>query len=313
MKHIYIIAAVIVVAVAVVYLWGQFGEPADPDRSQEDIDISLNDEQEEEEEETDEDDRDEDEEEEEEEPEFVTSRVIGPSADGYEITAYSYGYGDRELLLIGGIHGGYSPGTVITAYEMMDHLENNPELVPEDVRVTVVPVLNPDGLAEVVKDPEAKITAADITDHREAGRFNRNNVDLNRNFDCNWQSTGLWREREVDGGSEPFSEPEAQALREYVLNDRPEEVIVYYAAGGAVYSASCNDSASADSEELMNVYTEASGYPAAGLFESYQLSGDAADWLAKEGVTTISVLLSDHIEAETEKNLRGLEAVLERY
>ena len=76
--------------------------------------------------------------------------VLGKSVQEREIIAYNYGDGDRKLLFIGGIHGGYSWNTALVAYELMDYLEKNPNAVPDNIKVTVVPVLNPDGLNKIV-------------------------------------------------------------------------------------------------------------------------------------------------------------------
>ncbi len=44
-----------------------------------------------------------------------------------------------------------------------------------------------------------------------SGRFNANDVDLSRNFDCNWQASALWQNKKVSGGNAVFSEPESVA------------------------------------------------------------------------------------------------------
>ena len=133
--------------------------------------------------------------------EVETETIIGASVEGRDITAYHYGEGDTQLWFVGGIHGGYSWNTALVAYEMMDYLEENPNVIPDNVEVTVIPVLNPDGQNKVVGSA-GRFTKADVPSSqnlRIPGRFNTNNVDLNRNFDCDWQSTGTWQNRTVDG------------------------------------------------------------------------------------------------------------------
>jgi hypothetical protein len=50
-----------------------------------------------------------------------------------------------------------------------------------------------------------------------SGRYNGNTVDLNRNFDCDWQASGVWQSTQVSGGSKAFSEPEPSlAIKTYV-------------------------------------------------------------------------------------------------
>src|SRR3989344_4837426 len=75
--------------------------------------------------------------------------ILGNSAGGEAITAYHFGTGETELLFIGGIHGGYSWNTSLLAFELIDWLEENEDKVPKNVKVTIIPVLNPDGLKVV--------------------------------------------------------------------------------------------------------------------------------------------------------------------
>tara|TARA_B100000745_G_C20144825_1_gene392562 strand:+ start:542 stop:1477 length:936 start_codon:yes stop_codon:yes gene_type:complete len=243
-----------------------------------------------------------------------TKTVIGTSAGGNEITAYHFGDGEEEILFIGGIHAGYSWNTVLLAYELIDYLDV-PTNVPEGVKVTVIPTLNPDGqLATVGTTGQFTAAAApkSTTDTVE-GRFNGNGVDLNRNFDCQWQAEGVWQNKKVSGGTAAFSEPEAAALRDYVANNKPTAVVAYYAAAGGVYASTCNGAPSVDTTALMNTYAAASDYPAYKEFDFYEVTGDMVNWFAGQGVPAVSVLLSDRTGVEWAKNQKGIKAVLDSY
>ncbi len=237
--------------------------------------------------------------------------VIGTSAGGNDIVAYHYGSGDTELLFIGGIHAGYAPNTVLVAYELMDYLDN-PDVIPDGVRVTVIPTLNPDGQKEALGTAGA-FTQAAIPQNAGSdatGRFNANKVDLNRNFDCAWQSKGVWRNTPVSGGIAAFSEPESAALRDYVSQNKPDAVIAYYAAAGGVYASTCSGTVDPETITLMQRYANAAGYPAQEEFDYYEVTGDMVNWFAKQGIPAISVLLSDYTNTEWSKNKKGVEAVL---
>ena len=240
--------------------------------------------------------------------------IIGKSVEDRNITAYHYGNGDTKLLFVGGIHGGYSWNTVLVAYEMMDYLEANPNIIPDNVEVTVIPSLNPDGQNDTV-GTAGRFTKADVPapDLRVPGRFNANNVDLNRNFDCDWQSTGLWRNVEVDGGSGVFSEPETMAIRDYVEANNPNAVVVWYSAFGGVFASNCHNGVLPETLKITNVYAEASGYPALEEFDFYEITGDMVNWLAKNDIPGISVLLTTHEDVEWDKNRAGIEALLKYY
>ncbi len=244
--------------------------------------------------------------------EVTEETSIGMSKEGREIPVYHYGEGDKEVVFVGGIHGGYEWNTVLLSYELMDYLDANGDKIPEDVKVTVIPVLNPDGLNKVV-GTSGRFTKADVPTSESAtvpGRFNANNVDLNRNFDCDWQASGTWQDKTVSGGTAAFSEPESQAMRAYIEANNPDAVVVYYSAAGGVYASNCHDGVLPETLKLTNTYASAAGYPASEEFDFYEITGDMVNWLAKEKIPAISVLLTDHTNTEWEKNWKGIEAVL---
>ena len=242
--------------------------------------------------------------------------VIGQSVLGREIIAYHYGQGDKEILFVGGIHGGYEWNTALVAFQLRDYLKQDPSVIPSGVSVTVIPVLNPDGLEKVVGTTTGNFTKADVASSaaaQVAGRFNANQVDLNRNFDCDWQATGTWQNKSVSGGSAAFSEPESQAIKTYLENHKPAAVIVWYSSAGGVFSSSCHNDVSLATKALTAKYATASGYPAHESFDFYATTGDLVNWLAKNNIPAISVLLTNHTDTEWSKNLAGIKAVLESY
>lgn len=249
------------------------------------------------------------------EPVDETKTVIGTSLQKRDITAYHYGNGDTEMLFVGGVHGGYSWNTALLAYELMDYLATNPNVIPNNIRVTVIPVLNPDGLNKVT-GTAGRFTQANVPSSREAtipGRFNANNVDLNRNFDCDWQSKGIWQNTTVSGGSKAFSEQESQAFKNYVETRNPAAVVVWYSAAGGVFASNCHNGVSPETRILTNTYAAASGYKAYDSFDFYEITGDMTNWLAKKNIPAISVMLSTHQDIEWNKNQAGIEALLKHY
>lgn len=241
--------------------------------------------------------------------------VLGTSAGGEAITAYHFGTGETELLFIGGIHGGYSWNTSLLAFELIDWLEENEDKVPENVKVTIIPVLNPDGL-KVVTGTTGMFNASAVNTSetvRVTGRFNANEVDLNRNFNCEWESVGTWQNRSVSGGDAPFSEPESAAIRAYVETNKPAAAVTWYSAAGGVYSSSCNNGISTETRELTNLFADAAGYTAYEEFDYYEITGDMVNWFAGQNIPAISVLLTNHTNTEFSKNVAGLEAMLTKY
>lgn len=239
---------------------------------------------------------------EEEVEEMKTETVIGQSVDGEDIMAYHFGEGDTNLLFISGIHGGYESNAIELSEEVIDYLRDNPNTIPDNVRVSIIPALNIDGT-----------NSDSVASEDSEGRFNANGVDLNRNFDCDWQEEGVWQNKTVSGGDSPFSEPESMALKSFVETLSPDGVVVWYSAAGGVYTSNCHSGVLPETKELVNVFADASGYPAYEDFDFYEITGDATNWLAKEGIPAISVLLTNHEDIEFEKNLEGIKEIFNYY
>ena len=244
-----------------------------------------------------------------------THLIIGKSIEGRNLEAYTYGTGTKELLFVGGIHGGYEWNSVLLAYQFMDYLEKNPEAIPKNLKITVIPSANPDGVYSVT-GKEGRFTAADVsTDQQvlEAGRFNADKVDLNRNFDCKWQPKSTWQSKTVSAGSKAFSEPEAAALRDFILKDKPVGVIFWHSQANAVYASECKFGILPETLKMVDIYAEASGYQAIKTFDAYETTGDAEGWLASINIPAITVELKTHDVIEWEKNLTGSEALIKYF
>ncbi len=245
-----------------------------------------------------------------------TKTVIGKSVEGRDITAFHFGKGADELIFVGGVHGGYSWNTALVAYELMDYLGSaSSTTIPSNVKVTVIPVFNPDGLYKVV-GKEGRFAAADVPTASGAtvpGRYNANKVDLNRNFDCDWAATSKWQNTDVSGGTAAFSEPEALAFKNYIESKNPKAVVVWYSAAGGVFASECHNGVLAETRTLTTAYAKASGYKPYETFDFYEITGDMVNWLAGEKIPAISVLLTDHKNTEWTKNKAGIDALLKNY
>lgn len=240
--------------------------------------------------------------------------IIGESVEGRDIVSYSYGDGQKELLFVGGVHGGYEWNSTLLSFALIDYLDSNPEVIPQNLSVAVIPTLNPDGLFRVV-EKEGRFNESDVSTATDQalGRFNSNGVDLNRNFDCKWQPESTWRGEIVSAGISPFSEPEARALRDYVMKKSPEAVVFFHSQANAVYASECHEGVLPETLDIMSAYSSASGYKAVESFDAYEITGDAEGWLASIGVPALTVEMSTHEDVEWERNLAGVKALLEYY
>lgn len=243
------------------------------------------------------------------------SEVIGASVEGRAIEAYTFGNGPNHLLFVGGMHGGYEWNSVLLSYRFIDYLNANPEVIPSNLTVSVIPSANPDGLHKVIGQT-GRFSKADVPANAGTGgtgRFNANGVDLNRNFDCNWQPKSQWRGTPVDAGSSAFSEPETRAIRDYVQANNPEAVVFWHSQANAVYASECNNGILSQTKDIMNTYSQASGYRAVKSFDAYPITGDAEGWLASIGIPAITVELATHETIEWQRNLAGVKALFDYY
>ena len=182
----------------------------------------------------------------------------------------------------------------ILVSETLKYLQENPTLVPDEVTLYVIPCANPDGYAAG-------------TD-REHGRMNGNGVDLNRNWEYQWQPTATHGTHPVNAGAYAFSEPETAALRDLILERDVEAAIFCHSAMARVfYGAEWDQSAT---YELAQVVSEATGYPIAAGVAGQSTTGDAIDWMSAQRLAGIEVELTTHEDIEWERNLQGLLAFL---
>jgi len=235
--------------------------------------------------------------------------VIGTSTNTFPIESFVFGDGHVDVVVVGGIHGGYEWNSVLLAYRFLAYFSSHPEAVPENVRLHIIPTGNPDGIAAVTGQV-GPFAAASVSGDTTTGRTNGNGVDLNRNWGCDWSTDAQWRDVPVSGGTEPFSEPETRALRDYLSQAGIEVVIWLHSAAGLVIPAGCEDVIHRPSEVAAALYGEAAGYPV-GAFTAYPISGDAGNWLAQQDIASFTVELSDHQNVELDRNLQGLLTLLE--
>lgn len=223
---------------------------------------------------------------------------VGYSVLGREIEVVEIGQGERHIVFIGGMHAGSAPSTVALAGRAASYFANNPHEIPANMTVSFILNANPDA-----RHAPGKLE----------GRLNANGVDLNRNWDCEWQSQAKWRDKTVSGGSAPFSEPETSSLVGYLLS-RATTAVVFWEAkmeNGQVSAGGCGERSLA-SQPLANLYGNAAGYTVQP-WSWYPVNGDASNWLDSQGIAAVSVLTLDYTTVDWQNNLHGMRAVINAY
>lgn len=138
---------------------------------------------------------------------LITTKVIGKSVEGRNITAYLVGdpKATRTEMVLGNMHGD-EPRTDDTAYAII----KGPRV--RGIKIWVIPTMNPDGLAR-------------------GSRTNARGVDLNHNFDDHWYRNSPGR---YYSGPSPLSEPESKAVFAFVSQVKPQYLVSLHQPWAAV-------------------------------------------------------------------------------
>ena len=225
--------------------------------------------------------------------------IIGTSQGGRLLVVYHIGSGTVPVFVMGAQHGGPEENTSRLVNQLYFHFDANRADIPPQIRLDLMPEGNPDGLVA-------------------GSRLYQSGVDPNRNWGGGDWQTDAWDSNGVFrlglGGSEPFSEPETRAVRDYVLATRPAMVVNYHSRGGFMFGGR-----EGQTGVLASAYATASGYPrpqpSAGggsSVLSYRATGSMNGWLGREGISGILIELTNFDDPEFARNLAGLKAMLQR-
>jgi hypothetical protein len=223
--------------------------------------------------------------------------VIGYSVADRPLEVYRFGTGPDVRVIIAGIHGGYEWNTVALADTLIGHLRTHPELVPDPVTLYILRVMNPDGLAR---------------SQWYEGRLNENGVDLNRNFPSNWQAEwpneGCWGHLVVSSGTGPASEPETQAVMEFVSQHQVTALVSYHSAALGVFPGGIP--LDPPSVQLAQDIAAVTTYRYPPYNTGCLYTGTLADWAADIGIAAVDLELHNHEDPDFLENLDVLTLLL---
>lgn len=228
-------------------------------------------------------------------PPEVVDLTLGTSVEGRPITAVRVGSGPRKLVLVGATHGFPERNTYELTTQLVEHFRANPAVVPPELRLYIIPLLNPDGMAL-------------------GRRQNANGVDLNRNMDTSADSCpeNDWSQRVAGaygiisdtGGPYSDSEPESRVIRDFLLD--ADGVIFFHSNAGVVFPA-CNHEPSI---QMARIFADGAGYAFIPKWDFYPITGGMHDWAGGLGIASITPELITGDQPEFAQNLGGVEAVL---
>jgi hypothetical protein len=223
--------------------------------------------------------------------------VIGYSVSGRPIEVYTFGNGPSQRMIIAGIHGGYESNTIELADELIKHINETPDIIPKDVTLYILRDLNPDG---------------DARDHGVDGRVNDHGVDLNRNFPTNWAANwkrdGCWNSTPTTGGSGPGSEPETQAVINFLKTHKVEALISYHSAALGVFPG--GSPWEANSTRFAEALAQVTKYSFPPIDTGCIFTGTLADYAVEKGATSVDMELATHIYTDLSRNLKALNVLL---
>jgi predicted deacylase len=223
--------------------------------------------------------------------------TIGYSAEGRPLNVYTFGNGEQERMIVAGIHGGDEWNTIMLANQLIMYLNQNPDEIPDEITLYILPNLNPDG--------EARF-------HTKYGRLNHHGVDLNRNFPLNWlkdwDRAGCWNSLPTSAGTGPGSEAETQALMNFISGHDIQVLISYHSAGLGIFPGGLPWEEG--SIRLAQSIAEVTFYPFPPIDTGCKYSGTLADYAVSTGIAAVDLELTNHFDTDFDQNLLALDVLL---
>jgi carboxypeptidase T len=165
-------------------------------------------------------------------PGIVEVEEIGRSIEGRPLWAFHVARpGDaveRKVLVFSAIHALEWIAAEVATETLLEGIAHP----APGVRLTVIPMLNPDGRAKTERDL--------LSLQNKYRRGNSKNVDLNRDFAINRDSRAIWRRMPIARkyyytSKAPLSQPESRALDALCDRERFQRAASLHAFGGFFY------------------------------------------------------------------------------
>lgn len=254
-------------------------------------------------------------------PGQISLQVIGQSLDGRDIYDVIVGNpsASKKVLIQGAIHA-REYIVIPLIMQQIEYLlagqqgggtyQGRPlsELLSQ-VAIHFVPVTNPDGVTlsqmgeSGIRSPQLRqiIQTAYVLDTAEGRtqlgydeylrrwKANARGVDLNYNFDAEWNAINpalIHASSNGFRGTSPLSEPESQALASLVTQNAFSAVVSYHAMGRVLYWDTQDNLKAAESYEMAQGVAAATGYSILGS----KGRGGLKDWAQKtQGIPSVTI------------------------
>ena len=172
--------------------------------------------------------------------------LFGQSSQGLPIFAYQFGKKGPNVLIIGGVHGDEPEGIYVALGLLKDFLKK----FPYKLKLTLIPVFNPDGALT-------------------SKRVNGNKIDLNRNLPTkNWSSKA--KSSHYYPGPGPCSESENKALVKWLRKSPPNLIISLHSWKPVINTnGDCQPEAQIIAKKTGYKVSDYIGYPTPGSLGDY--------------------------------------------
>ena len=228
---------------------------------------------------------------------FADMFSIGESVMERKIYCVSVGKGEKKLFINGAHHGLES----ITSKVIMKFLREfcmaykndcnflgyDVKKLYENVSLYAVAMVNPDGVdiaingIDITNSYHQKlISMVGIHSFNKVWQTNVNGVDINHNYDANWEKVKDSPSYTGYGGPYSESEPETKAIVEFVRNEKFDMLIAFHTQGGEIYY-DFDGSVAKHSKEIADRFQKVSGYTVS-IPTGTAVFGGCKDWFIKE-------------------------------
>ncbi len=229
---------------------------------------------------------------------FISIRTIGQSVLGRSIQEIRVGKGSKKVHMNASFHANEWITTNVLMSLLHDYLLSitkgtfirgrKAAALFQEVELSVVPMVNPDGVELVVNGPpqglrEELIKINEGSDEFVHWKANIRGIDLNNQFPANWDICRKNKQPQSPAprdfpGYSPLTEPEAITMADLAKNNPFDRVIAFHTQGEEFFWG-YEGLEPPESEEIAKEFERVSGYQAIRYINSH---AGFKDWFIQE-------------------------------
>ncbi|UAC47242.1 LysM peptidoglycan-binding domain-containing protein [Bacillus aquiflavi] len=186
---------------------------------------------------------------------FITERSVGTSVLGKPLHVIKIGKGPKKVQINASFHANEWITTPILMRLVNEYVRSqtnnypirglNPLPLYHQVELTIVPMVNPDGVDLILNGPPSKMKDEVIKINKGSTDFsgwkaNIRGVDLNNQYPANWDIEKKRKEPKQPAprdypGDAPLTEPEAKAMADLARSGRFDKMLAFHTQGKEFY------------------------------------------------------------------------------